>query len=261
MQDYDSGEGPSTQDVSMDLPLALFSSDPIYFEDAVKHEHWRLAMESEIKEIERNDTWDLTDLPAGAKIIGLKWVYKTKLKENGELDKFKARLVAKGYVQQQGIDYTEVFAPVARMDTIRMIVALAAQRGWSLYQLDVKSAFLHGELKEDVYVEQPRGYELKKCPQKVYKLKRVLYGLKQAPRAWYSRIEAHFVSQGFERCYSEQTLFIKTKEGGKIIIVSLYVDDLMFIGNDEFMFDDFKSSMIKEFDMTDLGRMRFFSWH
>lgn len=111
-------------------------------------------------------------------------VYKTKLKENGELEKFKVRLVAKGYVQQQGIDYTEVFAPVARMDTVRMIVALAAQKGWNVYQLDVKSAFLHGELKEEVYVEQPRGYELEKYPQKVYKLKKALYGLKQAPRAY-----------------------------------------------------------------------------
>lgn len=185
-------------------------------------------------------------------------VYKTKLKENGELEKFKVRLVAKGYVQQQGIDYTEVFAPVARMDTVRMIVALAAQKGWNVYQLDVKSAFLHGELKEEVYVEQPRGYELEKYPQKVYKLKKALYGLKQAPRAWFSRIEAHFVSQGFEKCYSEQTLFIKTKEGGKILIVSLYVDDLIFTGNDEIMFAEFKSSMLKEFDMTDLGRMRYF---
>jgi hypothetical protein len=113
-------------------------------------------MNIEIKAIERNYTWELTDLPAGAKKIGVKWVYKTKLKEDGEVDKFKARLVAKRYVQQQGIDYTEVFAPVARMDTVRMIVALAAHKGWILYQLDVKSAFLHGELNEEVYLEQPK---------------------------------------------------------------------------------------------------------
>ncbi|CAL5326432.1 unnamed protein product [Camellia sinensis] len=193
-----------------------------------------------------------------AKKIGVKWVYKTKLKENGEVDKFKARLVAKGYVQQQGIDYTEVFAPVARMDTVRMIVALAAQKGWTLYQLDVQSAFLHGELNEEVYVEQPKGYELKNNPQKVYRLKKALYGLKQAPRAWFSRIEAHFISEGFEKCYSEHTLFIKTNKGGKILIVSLYVDDLIFTGNDELMFAEFKNSMLREFDMTDLGRMRFF---
>ena len=153
-------------------------------------------MDIEIKAIEKNHTWELTNLPAGAKIIGVKWVYKTKLKEDGAVDKFKARLVAKGYVQQEGIDYTEVFAPVARMDTVRMIMALTAHQGWILYQLDVKSAFLHGELNEEVYVEQPKGYEKKQNPQQVYKLKKALYGLKQAPRAWFSRIEAHFLNEG-----------------------------------------------------------------
>lgn len=139
----------------------------MHFEEAVKHDNWRIAMDMEMKAIERNNTWELTDLPSGAKKIGVKWVYKTKLKENGEVDKFKARLVAKGYVQQQGVDYTEVYAPVARMDTVRMIVALAARKGYTLYQLDVKSAFLHGELNEEVYVEQPKGYELKDNSQKV----------------------------------------------------------------------------------------------
>ena len=114
----------------------------------------------------------LIDLPVGAKKIGVKWVYKTKLNEHGESDKYKARLVAKGYVQQHGIDYTEVFAPVARLDTVWLIVAFAAIKGWIVYQLDVKSTFLHGELSEEVYVEQPRGYELHKNPHKVYELKK-----------------------------------------------------------------------------------------
>jgi hypothetical protein len=108
------------------------------------------------------------------------------LNEHGEVDKFKARLVAKGYTQKHGVDYTEVFAPVALMDTIRIVLVLAAQKGWSLFQLDVKSAFLHGELNEEVYVEQPPGYVMKGAEHKVYRLRRALYGLKQAPRAWYS---------------------------------------------------------------------------
>jgi len=108
-------------------------------------------------------------------------VYKTKLNKNGEIDKHRARLVAKGYAQQHGIDYTEVFAHVARLDTIRLVVALVAQKKWTAYQLDVKSAFLHGELNEEVFVEQPCGYVKKGCEQMVYKLKRALYGLKQAP--------------------------------------------------------------------------------
>ena len=107
----------------------------------------------------------------------MKWIYKTKLNELGEVDKYKARLVAKGYSQQQGVDFTEIYAPVARMDIVRMIVALAAQRGWTIYQLDVKSAFLHGELSEDMYVDQPKGYQKKGSEHKVYKLHKALYGL------------------------------------------------------------------------------------
>ena len=139
-----------------------------------------------------------------------------------------------------------------------MILALAAQKNWCVFQLDVKSAFLHGELSEDVYVEQPQGYIKKGEEHKVYKLKKALYGLKQAPRAWYSRIEAYFNKEGFQRCEYEHTLFVKREEGNKILIVSLYVDDLIFTGNDHVMLEKFKSSMKEEFDMTDLGRMKYF---
>ncbi|RVW25663.1 Retrovirus-related Pol polyprotein from transposon RE1 [Vitis vinifera] len=162
---------------------------------AVMSSKWRLAMDSEINSIEKNQTWKLTDLPAGAKTIGVKWIYKTKLNKLGEVDKYKAWLVAKGYSQQQGVDFTEIYAPVARMDIVRMIVALAAQRGWTIYQLDVKSAFLHGELSEDV------------------------------------RIEAYFISEGFK---SAQMSRLYSPRG----VV--------------------QNSMMKVFDMTDLGRMRFF---
>jgi hypothetical protein len=255
MSDYVSGEGLFEDEVHMAL---VVSTDPLYFEEAVKSENWRLAMNSEIKAIEKNQTWTLIELPAGAKRIGVKWVYKTKYNEHGKIDKYKARLVAKGYSQKYGVDYTEVFAPVARMDTVRMIIALAAQKNWTIFQLDVKSAFLHGELSEDVYVEQPRGYEKKGSEHLVYKLHKALYGLKQAPRAWFSRVEAHFIGEGFRRCDSEQTLFTKRSKEGKIIIVSVYVDDLIFTGNDEVMMSEFKSSMLREFDMFDLGKMRFF---
>ena len=144
------------------------------------------------------------------------------------------------------------------METIRLVAALAVQKGWTIYQLDVKSAFLHGELNEVVFVEQPCGYVQKGNEQKVYRLKKALYGLKQAPRAWYSRIEAYFMKEGFEKCDYEHTLFIKTSKEGKVLIVSLYVDDLIFTGNDELMFIEFKNSMKHEFDMTDLGKMRYF---
>lgn len=204
MGDYVSGEGLSEDEEVVNMAL-VDSTDPVSFEEAVKSAIWRQAMEAEIKAIEKNRTWELTDLPTCAKRIGVKWIYKTKLNEFGEVDKFKARLVAKGYSQEHGIDYTEVFAPVARMDTVRMVLALAAQRGWTIFQLDVKSAFLHGTLNEDVYVDQPKGFEKKGCEQMVYKLHKALYGLKQAPRAWFSCIESYFLKEGFQKSQSEQT--------------------------------------------------------
>lgn len=193
----------------------------------------------------------------GSHQFGVKWVYKTKLNENGDIDKHKARLVAKGYAQCYGIDYNEVFAPVARLDTIRTIIAIASHSGWEIFQLDVKSSFLHGELEEEVYVNQPEGFIKRGEEEKVYKLRKTLYELKHAPRAWYSRIEAYFLQQEFEICPSEQTLFTKTR-GGNILIVSLYVDDVIFTGNSKAMCDEFKKSMMMEFEMSDLGKMRHF---
>lgn len=256
-EDYVSGEGLSGDEDEANMAM-LVTDDPLYYEEAVKSAHWREAMDCEIKSIEKNKTWTLADLPVGAKKIGVKWVYKTKFNELGEIEKHKARLVAKGYSQKHGVDYKEVFAPVARLETVRMVVACAAQRNWKIYQLDVKSAFLHGELSEDVYIEQPRGYEMKENENKVYKLHKALYGLKQAPRAWFSRLEAHFVNEGFEGCPNEQTLFTKRSKEGKILIVSVYVDDLIYTGDDEDMLSSFKRSMMKAFEMTDLGKMRFF---
>ena len=157
MIDYVSGDKLSDDDTI--AHFALFAdSTPLAFEDAIENSKWQKAMDAEIKSIEKNDTWELTNLPKGQKTIGVKWVFKTKLNEKGEVDKHKARLVAKGYKQKYGIDYTEVFAPVARQDTIRLVISLAAQNSWPIFQLDVKSAFLHGELQEQVFVDQPPGY-------------------------------------------------------------------------------------------------------
>jgi hypothetical protein len=150
-----------------------------------------------------------------------------------------------------------VFAPVARWDTIRTIISLAAYEKWSVYQLDVKSAFLHGELSEDVYVEQPLGYQNGDNRQ-VYKLSKALYGLKQALRAWYNKIESYFITAGFDKCPHEHTLFVKQGSKNKILIVSIYVDDLIYTGNDEDMMSELKNSMKEKFSMTDLGKMKYF---
>jgi hypothetical protein len=239
--------------------FALFADcDPTTFETAVKEEKWRKAMDDEINSIEKNDTWDLCDLPKGHKTIGVKWVFKTKLNKNGEVDKYKARLVAKGYKQQCGVDYTEVFSPVARHDSIRLVIALAAQNSWPIFQLDVKSAFLHGYLEEQVFIDQPPGYVKFGNEHKVYRLKKALYGLKQAPRAWYNRIETYFLKVGFVKCPYEHTMFVKIGDKGKVLIVCLYVDDLIFTGDCAAMFSEFKKSMMNEFEMTDLGLMHYF---
>ena len=162
-------------------------------------------MKQKIDSIESNNTWELTTLPAGCKKIGVKWIYKTKLNEKGEVEKYRARLKAKGYAQKLGIDYNEVFAHVARWDTIRAILAIVACKGWKVYQLDVKNAFLYGKLIEDVYVEQPLGFQ-KEVANKVYKLKKTLYGLRQAPRSWYSKVEFYFAQEIFMKCLHEHMM-------------------------------------------------------
>ncbi|KAK4400189.1 Retrovirus-related Pol polyprotein from transposon RE1 [Sesamum angolense] len=201
--------------------------EPENFETAVKHKVWVQAMEEEIKMIEKNNTWELADRPKDKEVIGVKWIYKTKLNADGSIQKHKARLVAKGYSQLPGIDYTETFAPVARLDTIRAFIAIAANKKWKIYQMDV------------------------------LRLKKALYGLKQAPRAWYSRIDKYFMDRGFRRSLSEPTLYIKS-QGNDTLIVSLYVDDLIYTGNNEKMIQDFKEDMMKTFEMSDLGLMHFF---
>lgn len=208
MQNYESGEGLSDEENLQNVALFVDNEVPISYEDAASSDKWRKAMDLEIDSINKNRTWELVDLPTRAKKIGVKWVYKTKFNEKGEIDKHKARLVAKGCSQQYGIDYYEMFAPVARWDTIRMISALAAKNGWTVFQLNVKSAFLHEDLEEPVYLDQPMGYVKKGEESKVYRLLKALYGLRQASRAWYGKIEGYCFKNGFEKCSYEHTVKI-----------------------------------------------------
>ncbi|KAM1357424.1 hypothetical protein ACFX2H_031230 [Malus domestica] len=231
--------------------------EPEKFEDAAKDESWMNAMKDELSMIEKNATWELVDRPSNKPIIGVKWVFKTKLNLDGTVQKNKARLVAKGYAQKPGIDYNETFAPVARLDTIRTLIALAAQKSWKLYQLDVKSAFLNGVLEEEVYVEQPDGFVAKGEEDRVYKLHKALYGLKQAPRAWYGEIDTYFSQCGFTRSLSEPTLSIKAEEKD-ILIVSIYVDDIIYTGSNKQMLEEFKEDMKRKYEMTDLGLLHHF---
>jgi len=165
-------------DLDVSSNFVLLSSQPSSFEEIMKDENWVQSMDEETEAIEKNDTWDLVDLPKEKKLNGVKWVYKTKLNEKGEIDRFKARLVAKGFSQQPRIDFGETFAPVARLDTVRAVLPTIAHNKWKVYKMDVKSAFLNGILEEEIYVQQPPGYEVESNEEKVYRLKKALYGLK-----------------------------------------------------------------------------------
>ena len=165
------------EEVESERLLMVINDEPCDFNEGKKLEVWIVACKDEIFSIEKNNTWDLVELPSGVKPIGLKWVFKIKRNADGLISKYKARLVAKGYVQRHRVDYDEVFAPVARIETIRLIIALEGSHGWEIHHIDVKTAFLHGELKEDVFVTRPKGFVVAGEENKVYKLKNALYGL------------------------------------------------------------------------------------
>ena len=238
----------------------IAEAEPIEFDKAVTNKMWVKAMKKEIDSIEKHQTWELVDPPSNKKPIALKWVYKVKVNPKGEVVKHKARLVAKGFLQKAGIDYGEVYAPVARIETVRFVVAIATNANWSLHQLDVKSAFLNGPLDEEVYVLQPQGFVVKGSENKVYKLKKALYGLKQAPRAWNRRINSFLSQIGFKKCTSEHGLYVRCLQDNKLetLIVCLYVDDLLITGSSEEEITAFKNQMMNEFEMSDLGLLSYF---
>ena len=190
-------------------------------------------------------------------MIGTKWVFRNKLNEDGQIIRNKARLVCKGYAQVEGIDFDETFAPVARLEAIRMFLAFSSSKRFKVYQMDVKSTFLNGDLEEEVYIEQPEGFSLSKNPNYVCKLKKALYGLKQAPRAWYSRLDKYLQKEGFKRGIAESNLYFKNK-GDDLLILVVYVDDIIFGGSNDEMCKNFAKSMQSEFEMSMIGELSFF---
>ncbi|GJR97788.1 retrovirus-related pol polyprotein from transposon TNT 1-94 [Tanacetum coccineum] len=205
----------------------LTSVEPKNFKQAMTEPSWIDAMQEEIHEFERLEVWELVPCPDNVFLIKLKWIYKVKTDESGGVLKNKARLVAQGFRQEEGIDFEESFAPVARIEAIRIFVANAAHKNMTIYQMDVKTAFLNGELKEEVYVSQPEGFVDQDNPSHVYKLKKALYGLKQAPRAWYDMLSSFLISQQFSKGAVDPTLFTR-HAGNNILLVQIYVDDIIF---------------------------------
>jgi hypothetical protein len=223
----------------------------------MKNNEWIEAIKEELIMIEKNDTWVLMDKCSHKKAIGVKWFYRTKQNADGSINKYKARLVVKVYAQVFGVDFLETFASVARLDTIKLLLALYAQKNWKVYQLDVKFVFLNGYLQEEIYIEQTRGFEVKGQEEKVYLLKKAMYGLKRAPRAWYNRIDEHLHKLGFVKSLSEVMLYVKGTYAN-LIIVSVYVDDLLVTRSDKTLIEEFKAEMLNVFEMTDLGLMSYF---
>ncbi|WVZ75905.1 LOW QUALITY PROTEIN: hypothetical protein U9M48_023924 [Paspalum notatum var. saurae] len=233
------------------------SFEPWEVSHALSDPNWVNAMHEELENFERNHVWNLVEPPPNCHPIGTKWVFKNKHGENGMVVRNKARLVAQGFCQKEGIDYEEIFAPVARLEAIRILLAFAASKGYKLQQMDVKSAFLNGFIEEEVYVRQPPGFESAKFPDQVYKLRKAFYGLKQALRAWYDRLKSFLLMSGFVMGSVDKTLFLLSRGGGTLI-VQIYIDDKIFGGSSHALVSSFAEQMSREFEMSLLGELQFF---
>ncbi|GJZ42236.1 putative ribonuclease H-like domain-containing protein [Tanacetum coccineum] len=239
------------------LACFLSQEEPKNISQALQDESWVEAMQEELLQFKLQKVWILVDLPSGKKAIGTKWVFKNKRDERSIVVKNKARLVAQGFRQEEGIDYDEVFAPVARIEAIRLFLAFASYMGFTVYQMDVKSAFLYGTIEEEVYVHQPPGFVDPAHPNKVYKVIKALYGLHQAPRAWYETLSSFLMENGFRRGTIDKTLFIK-KNKSDIMLVQVYVDDIIFGSTKKSMCTEFEDCMHKRFQMSSMGELTFF---
>ncbi|GJX06590.1 hypothetical protein Tco_0194522 [Tanacetum coccineum] len=219
--------------------------------------YWVEAMQEELLQFKIQNVWVLVDCPKGVRPIGTKWVLKNKRDTRGIVIRNKARLVAQGYTQEEGIDYEEVFAPVARIEAIRLFLAYASYMGFTVYQMDVKSAFLYGTIDEEVYVMQPPGFQDSQFPDRVYKVVKAMYGLHQAPRAWYGTLSKYLLDNGFQRGTIDQTLFIR-KHKGEFLLVQVYVDDIIFGSSNPKLCREFETLMHDKFKMSAMGELNFF---
>lgn len=232
-------------------------SIPSKLQEALLDSRWTKSMAEEMAALEKNATWELVPLPKGKKTVGCRWVFTIKHKADGSIERYKARLVAKGYTQSYGEDYQETFAPVAKLNTVRVLLSLAANQNWPLLQFDVKNAFLHGDLVEEVYMDPPPGILEYSKTKMVCKLKKALYGLKQSPRAWFGRFTKSMRSFGYKQSNSDHTLFLKRKKG-KITALIIYVDDMVVTGDDHEEISKLQKYLSSEFEMKQLGDLKYF---
>jgi hypothetical protein len=240
----------------MALMCDLVEKEPTCFEEAIQKKEWADAMTEEYQSIIKNDVWEIVFGSKSKDVVSSKWLFKIKHAADGSIEKYKARFVARGFSQKEGIDYEETFVPVARYTSIRTIIALATKMKWKLHQMNIKTAFLNGVIKEEVYIEQPQGFEVEDGKSHVCKLKKALYGLKQAPRAWYGRIDSFMMSLGFTKSKADSNLYFKVMNDEPVILL-LYLDDLFLIGEEKLIIEC-KKRLASEFEMKDLGLMHYF---
>lgn len=259
---YDPGQpakGVRYSDKWAQARVAVAATEPASFDEATSSadaEMWQRAMDEEMASLLSNNTWTLEELPAGVKPIPAKWVYKIKRDAQGNIERYKARLVAKGFMQREGVDFNEVFAPVSKHTTLRALCALVADQDLELHHLDVKTAFLHGELEEDIYIKQPQGYE-EGGPGTVCHLKKAIYGLRQAPRAWHTRLKAELELMGFTASATDPGLYYKSGKSSNVYIC-VYVDDIALAARSKTDLEEVKQQLQSRFDIRDLGEVSHF---
>jgi hypothetical protein len=232
------------------------SIEPFRVEEALQDPDWVLAMQEELNKFKRNEVWSLVPRPK-QNVVGTKWVFRNKQDEHRVVTRNKARLVAKGYAQVAGLDFEETFAPVARQESIRILLAYAAHHSFRLFQMDVKSAFLYGPIKEEVYVKQPPGFEDDRYLDHVFKLSKTLYGLKQALRAWYKCLRDFLIANAFKVGKADPTLFTKTCNSD-LFVCQIYVDNIIFGSTNQKSYEEFSRVMTQKFEMSMMGELTYF---
>ena len=230
---------------------------PHTYHEALQVPEWKAAMDLEYHALLQRGTWDLVSRPTDANIVTCKWVFTLKYHPDGTVARHKARLVARGFTQAHGIDYTETFSPVVRMNSIRVLLSLVVNLNWSLHQLDVSNAFLYGDLTEQVFMEQPPGYIAQGETSQVCLLRRAIYGLKQSPRAWFVKFSGLLTAYGFNPCKYEPTVMRKTTSAGYVVL-AIYVDNILLTGNDEAAICATKTYLQTHFAIRDLKTPRYF---